>query len=211
MIHQYPNTSSPSLHPPQSLHPPSTPCTQTPATSHGHRPGCPCPVSVSPCPQVPVEQLGVGQELLDGAGVEQAEAEHGGGHAPTEDTDDASGEGHGELPRHFHQAAAGGQARGQRWGAVLRGGNPDRPPGPPYLSASRPLKYAWMYSVKAVATGSASCEPSTTGLGPRDSPGDGDRIRACLEPPKPVPPPPKPTERRLGHSEEAAFAQAGGC
>lgn len=46
------------------------------------------------------------------------------------------------------------------------------PPGPRYLSVSCPLKYAWTYSVKAVATGSVSCEPSTTGLGPRDSPGE---------------------------------------
>lgn len=68
------------------------------------------------------------------------------------------------------------------WG---RGGVPrtPTPPGPPYLSASRPLKYAWTYSVKAVATGSASWEPSTTGLGPRDSPGETNRLRAWMGPP----------------------------
>lgn len=110
-------------HLPRSLHPPGTPCTQTPAPHHRHplttslprHPRAAGATAVPPrCHRVPapVEQLGVGQELLDGTGVEQAEAEHGGGHAPAEDADDAGGEGHGELPRHLHQAAAGDRPRG---------------------------------------------------------------------------------------------------
>lgn len=97
------------------------------------------------------------------------------------------------------------QAGHSSWGGTLS------PLGPPYLSASCPLKYAWTYSVKAVATGSVSCEPSTTGLGPRDSPGEADGVRARMGPPPCDPPlsPLGPTQRWLGDGEEAPLAQAG--
>lgn len=70
------------------------------------------------------------------------------------------------------------------------------PPGPPYLSASCPLKYAWTYSVKAVATGSASCEPSTTGLGPRDSPGEAKGVHSLDGTPPHPTPRPSPTPKK---------------
>lgn len=62
--------------------------------------------------------------------------------------------------------------------------------------------------MKAVATGSASCEPSTTGLGPRDSPGGNAHPVSTLRAPRPPhpgffhPPPNPDAPRGGGHTEK---------
>lgn len=66
----------------------------------------PLPLTPPPEPRCssPVQELLVGQDLLQPAGVLQLEGEHGGGGVVGEHLDDARGERQGHLARDLHDA-----------------------------------------------------------------------------------------------------------